>query len=272
MQNFSPSPRELIASCWRNHSLILTMVKREVIGRYKGSALGMLWSLFNPIVMLAIYTFVFSVVFKARWNTDSTSKTEFALMLFAGLMVFGLFSECLNRAPTLILNNTNYVKKVVFPLEILPWISLGSALFHFAVSLFVWLTAYVFLFVTPHLTIFLLPVVVFPLIMLSMGLGWFLASLGVFLRDVGQVVGVLTSVLMFMSPIFYPASALPEAYRGYLMLNPLTPIIEDVRRVLFLGDGPDLMQLATSYIVALIIFCLGFAWFQKSRKGFADVL
>ncbi|QKF49952.1 ABC transporter permease [Pseudomonas graminis] len=272
MQTFSPTPKELIASVWRHRALITAMVKREVIGRYKGSMLGMLWSLFNPIVMLAIYTFVFSVVFKARWSVDSTSKTEFALMLFAGLMIFGLFSECLTRAPSLILNNSNYVKKVVFPLEILPWVTLGSALFHFVVSLTVWLVAYMFLFGTPHLTGLYLPVVVLPLMMLSMGLGWFLASLGVFLRDVGQIVGVLTSVLMFMSPIFYPASALPESYRGYLMLNPLTPIIEDVRRVLFMGTPPEVDQLLISYGISIIVFWLGFAWFQKSRKGFADVL
>jgi lipopolysaccharide transport system permease protein len=189
------------------------MVKRDVAGRYRGSILGLFWSLFNPILMLVIYTFVFSVVFKARWSVDSDSKTEFALMLFAGLMIFNLFAECVNRAPTLVIGNVNYVKKVVFPLEILPWVSLGSALFHFLVSLCVWLVACVVLFGELQVTALLLPVVLFPLLMFILGVAWFIAALGVYLRDVGQIVGVLTSVLMFLSPIFYPLSALPVEYR-----------------------------------------------------------
>lgn len=135
MLNFSTSPKEMLNSVWRNRGLIRALVQREIVGRYRGSIMGMLWSLFNPIVMLVIYTFVFSVVFKARWSVDSSSKTEFALMLFAGLIVFNLFAECINRAPGLIIGNVNYVKKVVFPLEILPWVTLGAAMFHFLVSL-----------------------------------------------------------------------------------------------------------------------------------------
>ncbi|WP_312245559.1 ABC transporter permease [Stutzerimonas nitrititolerans] len=272
MQDFSISPREMAASLWRNRSLVWALVQREITGRYRGSVMGLLWSLFNPIFMLAIYTFVFSVVFKARWNVGSDSKTEFALMLFAGLMIFSLFSECLNRAPGLIIGNTNYVKKVVFPLDILPWVALGSAVFHFLVSLTVWLIAYAILFGTPKITVLLLPFVVFPLVLLTLGVTWFLASLGVFLRDVGQVISVLIPVLMFMSPIFYPVTALPEAYQGYLMMNPLTPVIEQARAVMYLGQLPDLSQLGVNSLVSLLVFWAGFAWFQKTRKGFADVL
>ncbi len=272
MQHFSISPREMAASLFRNRGLVWALVRREVAGRYRGSVMGMLWSLFNPIFMLAIYTFVFSVVFKARWSVGSDSKTEFALMLFAGLMVFSLFSECLNRAPGLVVGNTNYVKKVVFPLDVLAWVALGSALFHFIISLSVWLIAYAILFGAPNATVLLLPLVVFPLILLTLGVTWFLASLGVFLRDVGQVISVLIPVLMFMSPIFYPVSALPEAYQGYLRMNPLTPVIEQARAVLFLGQLPNLMQLAVHGLASLVIFWLGFAWFQMTRKGFADVL
>ena len=272
MQHFSVTPREMAASLWRNRGLVWALVQREVAGRYRGSIMGMLWSLFNPIFMLAIYTFVFSVVFKARWNVGSDSKTKFALMLFAGLMIFSLFSECLNRAPGLIIGNTNYVKKVVFPLDVLPWVALGSAFFHFLVSLSVWLIAYAILFGTPNITVLWLPFVVFPLVLLTLGITWFLASLGVFLRDVGQVIGVLIPVLMFMSPIFYPVTALPEAYQGYLRMNPLTPVIEQARAVMFLGQLPDFAQLAIHGFVSLVVFWLGFAWFQKTRKGFADVL
>ena len=239
MQHHSLSPWEIIASLWRNRSLATALVRREVIGRYRGSTLGILWSFFNPICMLAVYVFVFSVVFKARWNVGSDSKTEFALVLFAGLLVFNLFSECINRAPTLILSNVNYVKKVVFPLEILPWVVLGSASFHMLISLTVWMVFYWIFFGLPQLTALLLPFVLLPVIFLTLGLSWMLASLGVYLRDVSQFIGIFTSVLMFMSPIFYPISSLPPEYQALFMLNPLTPVIELARDVLIWGKAPD---------------------------------
>lgn len=245
---------------------------REVIGRYRGSVMGILWPFINPIFMLIIYTFVFSVVFKARWNAGSDSKTEFAFVLFAGLIVFNLFAECFNRAPSLILSNTNYVKKVVFPLEILPWVALGSALFHALISLGVWLIAYLILFGIPHITVLLLPLIILPLLLFIMGLTLAIASLGVYLRDVGQFIGILTTVLMFLSPIFYPVTALPEKYQHILLLNPLTPAIEQTRDVLFWGKAPDMASMSIHLLSAALVAWLGFAWFQKTRKGFADVL
>lgn len=272
MRKFPTSPREIAASLWRNRSLIKASIKREILGRYRGSFLGILWSFFNPLFMLAVYTFVFSVVFRARWSGGSESKTEFALVLFAGMIVFNLFAECINRAPTLIVSNQNYVKKVVFPLEILPWITLGAALFHGAISLGVWLIAHLIFFGLPHATLLYFPLILLPLGLLIMGLSWALASLGVYLRDAGQFIGLFTTVLMFLSPIFYPISALPEAYRPLLYLNPLTPIIEQTRCVLFWGRTPDLALLGLYLLATSIIAWLGFAWFQKTRKGFADVL
>jgi lipopolysaccharide transport system permease protein len=273
MQNFSASPREMVASFWGHRQLIRNLVQREVLGRYKGSVLGIFWSLITPIFMLVVYTFVFSVVFKARWGTGGgNSKTEFALVLFAGLMVFNLFAECISKAPGLILANTNYVKKVIFPLEILPWVSMGSALFHFSVSLCVWLLAYLLLFGLPHLHIFLLPLVLGPLVLFVMGLSWALASLGVYLRDVGQIIGMLITVLMFLTPIFYPASALPPAYQPLVFLNPLTAPIEMTRDLMYWGKLPSLNLLALYATGALGFALLGFTWFQKTRKGFADVL
>lgn len=272
MQNFPATPIEIIASLWRNRSLVKASIKREVLGRYRGSVMGILWSFINPLFMLIVYTFVFSVVFKARWNGGGDSKTEFALVLFAGLIIFNLFSECINRAPGLIVGNQNYVKKVIFPLEILPWIGLGAAFFHGAVSLGVWLIAYLIFFGFPHATILFLPLIVLPFSLFIMGLSWILASLGVYLRDVGQFIGLLTTVLMFMSPVFYPASSLPEAYRIFLYINPITPVIEQARDVLFWGNAPNFVMLGIYLIATSIIACLGFAWFQKTRKGFADVL
>jgi lipopolysaccharide transport system permease protein len=272
MQNYSITPKEMAASVWRNRSLVKALVQREVVGRYRGSFMGIFWSFFNPVFMLIIYTFVFSVVFKARWNAGSDSKTEFALVLFAGLIVFNLFAECFNRAPGLILANVNYVKKVVFPLEILPWVALGSAMFHAMISLGVWIIAYIILFSVPHITVLLLPLVVLPLLLLIIGLTLGLASLGVYLRDVSQFISIITTVLMFLSPIFYPASALPDKYRHLLLFNPLTTAIEQTRDVLFWGRVPDMTILSVYLFLAALIAWLGFVWFQKTRKGFADVL
>lgn len=272
MQTFSLSPLELLISPWRNRSLIFTLVKREVVGRYRGSMFGILWSFFHPVLMLAVYTFFFSVIFKARWSAGSDSKTEFALVLFAGLLVFNLFAECLGRAPSLILANVNYVKKVIFPLEVLPWVSLGSAIFHTLISFCVWLVFYLVFFGVPHLTLLLFPVVLIPLVLFTMGLSWLLASLGVYLRDVGQIISIAITVLMFLSPIFYPASALPAEYRFLLQINPLTSVIELVRDVLIWGKLPDWTTLGIATMVSGVIAWLGFAWFQKTRKGFADVV
>ncbi len=272
MREFSASPHEMLVSLWRNRNLIRVSVEREVLGRYRGSVMGILWSFFNPLFMLAVYTIVFSEVFKARWGSGNDSKTEFALVLFAGLMMFNIFAECINRAPGLILSNANYVKKVVFPLEVLPAITLLAAMFHVLVSLSVWLLAYSLFFGVPHATALLLPLIMLPFAMLIMGLSWILASLGVYLRDVSQIISVLTSVLSFMSPIFYPVSALPEKYRQLLYLNPLTPAIEMTRDVLYWGKMPDIHELGVYWLATTLILWLGFVWFQKTRKGFADVL
>ena len=270
-------PTSLLAlgrSLWQNRSLIAQMSKREVVGRYKGSILGLAWSFFNPVFMLVVYTFVFSEIFKSRWGGVGVeeSKTQFAIVLFVGMIVLGLFSEVVNRAPTLVLANVNYVKKVVFPLEILPLIVMGAALFHAMISLAVLLSAFFLLNGYLHWTALLLPLVLMPLLILIMGLAWILASLGVFLRDVGQFVTILTTVLTFLSPIFYPVSAVPEAARVFIMANPLTFIIEQSREVLLWGHLPDWSGLGLYTLVALVFAWAGFVWFQKTRKGFADVL
>ena len=212
MKEFSAAPCEIVASLWRNRDLLRASITREVLGRYRGSFLGIFWSFFNPLFMLAVYTFVFGVVFKSRWGEGSGSRAEFALVLFAGMIVFSLFSECINRAPHLIVGNQNYVTKVVFPLEIMPWIALGGALFNAAISLFVWVLAYLVFFGLPQVTALYLPLILLPFALFIMGFSWALASLGVYLRDTSQFVGILTTVLMFLSPIFYPTKSLPEAH------------------------------------------------------------
>lgn len=248
------------------------MVRREVIGRYKGSAMGVVWSFLNPVLMLVVYTFVFSVVFKARWGAGSDSRTQFAIVLFAGLIIHGLFAEVLNGAPSLVLANVNYVKKVIFPIEILPVVSTGAALFHAIVSLLVLLGASVLLNGHVPWTAAFIPLVVLPLLVLAVGIGWVLASLGVFVRDVGQVVSLLSSVLLFLSPVFFPSEALPQFLRPWMLLNPLTFIIEQARDVLIWGRQPQWLGLAAYLAGAATFAWFGFFWFQKTRKGFADVL
>lgn len=272
MHNFSISPLEMFASLWRNRSLVVALTKREVVGRYRGSFLGLFWSFFNPLFMLAIYTFVFSVIFRARWGAGTGSKTEFALVLFIGLIVYNLFAECVNRSPGLILSNVNFVKKVIFPLEILPFVALGSAVFHAAISLIVWMLAYTIFFGMPHSTTLYFPLIVIPLAFFILGFSWALSALGVFLRDVSQVVGLLTTVLMFLSPIFYPVTAIPESYRIFLYANPLMPPIEQARNVMFFGKNPDWFVLGGYWVAMIFVAWIGFVWFQKTRKGFADVL
>ncbi|MBB5020519.1 lipopolysaccharide transport system permease protein [Chitinivorax tropicus] len=272
MQNFSISPAVMIASLWINRNLLVGLVHREIIGRYKGSTLGILWSFFNPVLMLAVYTFFFSVIFQTRWLGGSGSKTEFALILFAGLLVFNFFAECMNRSPSLILSNVNYVKKIVFPLELLPIVAMGSAGFHLLVSFFVWLGFYVVIFGIPHLGVLLFPVVLVPLALLTLGFTWFLSSLGVYLRDVSQVVGALVPVLMFLSPVFYPLKSLPEEFRAVVHLSPITVAVEQTREVMYWGGSIDWSAWGGYLVISCIIAWLGFAWFQRTRKGFADVL
>jgi lipopolysaccharide transport system permease protein len=269
------SPMALMRSLIRNRQLISQMARREVVGRYKGSVMGLLWSFLNPIFMLLVYTFFFSVVFKARWGITEgaeESKTQFAIVLFVGLIAHGLFAEVLNRAPALITDNVNYVKKVIFPLEILPIVSLSAALFHSLVSLSVLLIAFVAFNHYLHWTVVFVPLVFLPLIIISLGFAWILASLGVFLRDIGQTIGIFTTVLMYISPVFFPVTAMPEEYRPIIMANPLTFIIEQAREVVIWGHLPDWLGIGIYTFVASIVAWLGFIWFQKTRKGFADVL
>lgn len=255
-------------------SLITPLIRREIASRYRGSALGIFWSLLTPLFMLAVFAFVFGTVFKARWSemSDNASVGEFAVILFAGLIVFQLFSEVVTRAPGLILANQNYVKKIVFPLEVLVPVALGSALFHAGVSLVVLLAFILAVYGAIPWTALLLPIVIAPFCLMILGLGWFLASLGTYVRDIGQFLGTVVTALMFLSPIFFPLSALPDWLQPYLLLNPIALPVTQARDVLIFGRLPDFVALSTYAIVALVVAWLGYQWFQKTRKGFADVL
>lgn len=269
----STSPLAILRSFTEHRQLILQLVSREVVGRYRGSIMGLAWSFFNPLLMLAIYTFVFSVVFKARWgNHGSGSQVEFALIMFSGLIMHTLLSECAMRAPGLVLTNTNYVKKVVFPLEVLCWVSLGSALFHTVISLAVLLLAILLVNHALPWTVVYLPLILLPFAIGIMGFSWMLAALGVYVRDIGQVMGMIMTILMFLTPIFYPVSALPESFQIWVYLNPLTWIVEQARNILIFGTPPSLVGSLQSAAIACGLAWFGFWLFQRLRKGFADVL
>ncbi|MFZ1853017.1 MAG: ABC transporter permease [Nitrosomonas sp.] len=255
--------------------LIFQLTKREIISRYRGSFLGILWTIINPILILAIYTFVFGFVFKVRLDQSSSSENDqfsFALLLFSGLIVYNIFSDCLSRSPGLVLANINYVKKIIFPLDILPWVNLGATLFHAAISLLVFLIALLLIKHSIYWTVIWIPVILTPFLLLTLGISWFLAATGVFVRDIGQFIGLALTMLLFLSPVFYPASALPESIRDYLFLNPLSFIIEQLRAVALYGQLPDWQGLAIYTLIGLIFAQIGFVWFEKTRKGFADVL
>ena len=256
---------------FRYRTLIRQFAQREVLARYRGSVFGLAWSFLTPLMMLAVYTFVFREVFQARWGQGGGDGIDFALRMYAGLVVFNFFAECVTRAPRLIVDQPNLVKKVVFPLQLLAWVSTFSALFHLAVNAAVLLLA-ALAAGYGHASMLLLPLVWLPLVPLLLGLGWFLAALGVYLRDIGQIIGLAVSLLMFMSPIFYPVSALPERWRFWLHLNPLTLIIEDTRQVVLDGTLPAAQPLLLYMMAALAVAFLGAAWFRATREGFADVL
>jgi lipopolysaccharide transport system permease protein len=262
----------VIKGLGRHRQLIWQLTRRELAARYRGSLLGFFWAFLNPVLMLLVYTFVFSVAFKARWPGATTSRTQFALILFSGLIVFTLFTEPLLRSPTLIIANPNYVKKIVFPLEVLPCVAQATALFNAAVSFGLLLAANLFLNATLHWTLVFLPVTLLPVLLVGIGLSWFLVSLGTFLRDIGPIVGVLAQVLMFMTPIFYPLAALPQSLRGLVGLNPLAFVIEQVRGIIFYGQLPDWPALAAYLTAGLLVGWGGLAWFQRTRNAFANVL
>ncbi len=256
-----------------NAGLIWQLTKRELTGRYRGSYLGIVWAPIHPLLMLAVYTFVFSVVFKARWAVGSGEpQVEFALILFSGLIVHGMVAEMLGRGPALILQNANYVTKVVFPLEVLPLVVTITSLFHACISYGLLIAALVLVNGTVHGTVLLMPVVLIPYLVCILGIGWILASLGVYFRDISQVTGLLATVLLFVSPIFFPLEALPEAFRPLFLANPLTFVIEQTRGLLIWGTLPDWNALGVYWGVSLVVAATGFYGFQKTRKGFADVI
>ena len=267
------NPILALLSIWRRRDLLWQLVRRNIQVRYKGTIMGLVWMVITPLMMLAVYTFVFSVVFKARWGTDfGDSKVAFALIMFCGMVVFNIFAESVTGSVGVITGNPNYVKKVVFPLEILPVSAVFSSIFFGLVSLIILLAGVGLVMHKFSVTIICLPLVFVPLFLLCSGMAWFVASLGVYVRDLAHVVGIVIQVLFFMTPIFYSVEMVPKSLRPVLILNPLTTIVQTTRYVLIYDKWPDWSELAIVSLLSLIIFQLGYVWFMKTKRGFADVL
>ena len=265
------SPPDMLRNLYQSRSVIKQFTWREAMGRYRGTYLGLIWALVNPLMTLAVYTLVFGVILKVGFGSGG-KLSVFVLNFFCGLIVYNVFAQSVSRAPSLIRDNPNYVKKVIFPLEILPVAILGSSLIHGLIGLAILIPAMVIFGANISATICLFPLLLLPLCALTLGVGWFLASLGVFIRDISEVVVVLLQLLFFLSPVIYSVSALPPALQLVLRLNPLTTILEDARRTLILGLAPEWGWLLGVTLVSLVILQFGYIWFMKSKRVFADVI
>lgn len=268
--------RAKLARWWGQRYLVRQLVRREVAQRYRGSLLGGVWQILTPLLMLAVYTWIFSVVFQAKWGKpgagSGSHQIDFALNVFAGMLFLQVFVDTLSRAPSLITSNANYVKKVVFPLAVLPVVNLFASLFQFGVGLVIWGTFYFAVHHTLHPAMMGLPLILLPFLLLTLGLAWFLSATGAYIRDIGPAMQMVLTLLTFVSPVFYPLDILPEALQAWLVLNPLSFIIEQGRAAMIQGLWPDLPGLLVYALVSGVVAVAGYAWFGYTRQGFADVL
>lgn len=269
------NPFRMVRTVLASRDLAFALARREVENRYKANALGIVWALVTPLLLLGVYTFVFAIVFPARWGDDGTTGGlgHFALNVFLGLLVFAVFREVVARSPGLIVGNRQYVKRVVFPLECLSIADLLVALFSFAIGSVVWLVG--FIAITggpPHWEAILVPVLMLPVAFTALGVSWFLSAIGVFLRDIQHAVELGVTVLMFLTPVFYPLDRVPAAYRVYLEWNPVAQVMEAGRAAAVHGSQPDWSRFAVALVASLLIATIGFGVFSKAKRAFADVL
>ena len=269
---YRADPLYIPGSIVEHRFVISQLAKRAILGRYRGTVLGLLWSLVTPLLLLAVYTFVFGTILEVRWVSQSGGNAEFAAILFSGMLVHGILAECLTQASTLIVSNPQYVKKVVFPLEALPWVTVISAFFQGAISTGILLIYLFFVQGSIPWTAVLFPIPLFVLAFVCIAVGWLISATAVYLKDIAQMMGLLSTVLFFMAPILYPKTALPVEFQNLLYLNPLTYIIEQFRAVVLWGELPNWSGLSLYGIASVAIAWMSLAWFQKPRKGFADVL
>lgn len=263
---------DLIRTYWHHRMLIKQLTKKEVLGRFQGAHLSYFWVILEPLLMLSVYVVVFKFIFHRHWYSEDETALEFAAIIFSGLLVFNFFRQSVSSSPRLIINNVNYVKKVVFPLEVLPLVNVLASLFNLCISLLILSIIYLSVFGYLHLEILYTPLILFPLFLFVLGLTLFLASLGVYFRDVSQLIGLVVMSTLFLSAIFYPIELIPEKYQVLFYLNPVAFTINQFRKLWLMGHPPEWLWLMGYYIFSLLVAWLGFYWFQKTRKGFADVI
>lgn len=268
----SRRPRGIFVTALAHRSLVVELTRREIHGKYRGANFGMLWALISPFLMLAVYSLAFGNILRSQWPQTGDGPHSFALILFIGLIVHGFFAECFTRAPQLIVQNPNYVKRVVFPLEILPWPMVLSALFHLFTNLIAFIVLQALVDHRLVWQVVLFPFTAIPLAILALGVSWWLAALGVYIRDVGQVTSVLVTALLFTSTAIMPLSAVSPKVRWLFELNPLSFIIDQSRRVALWGQLPDWWGLGIYTLVSLALAYLGYWVFAVTKRGFADVL
>lgn len=264
--------RNPFAAFGRHRNLTRELVRNEILGRYRGASFGVVWSLLGPFLMLVVYTIAFGSILKGRWPQVGETHAEFGLVLFVGIFVHGFFSEGFTRSPRLMLEHANYVKRVVFPLDILPWTVVLTALFHLAMNVLVFCLLSFFVYSQLSPMVVLLPVVLLPLVLVTVAVSWVVASLGVYLRDIAQVVPVVSTAMFFLSSAIVPLEAVPDAYQVVFRLNPLTFFIDQSREVALWGRQPDWQGLALYFVGGLVAACAAHAWFRRTSRGFADVL
>ncbi len=278
-------PLAFLTTGFRHRDLIARLAWRRVQSRYRGSVLGAAWLVVQPAMLLAVYTLVFSLLFEAKWGTSgaevwNTSGTRaladdplaFGLLVYSGVLLLSFFSECVNEAPRLMLDHERFIVQVRFPVEILPWVSLVSSFYLFAAGAAVTLVATVALYGPPPALALALPLVLLPVAFFTLGVCWFLSSLGVYFRDLSQLTVMATTALLFLSPVFYPVSRVPEALRGAYALNPFATLLEGSKSLLFFGHAPDWSALSIVALVSFAVAGLGHAWFMHTKRGFADVV
>jgi len=272
LQSVPLNPWRISALIWRQRQLLRQLTNRAVQQRFRGSVLGLLWAILNPVFMLLVYTYVFGIILNVRWNGEG-GHFFFAMHLYCGLIVYGIFSESVGTASGQVISNPSYVKKIVFPLELLPLASMGaSVIFNlFSLAILLFCTQFFLHPLTIHLAA--LPIVWLPLFLFTAGWSWIVASLGVYLRDIGQLIVIILQVVFYLCPIVYPLARVPATMqKWYLLVNPLAVSVEESRRVLLQQSWPVWHWLPVNYLVCLLVFVFGYYIFMKTKRGFADVI
>jgi len=266
------NPLTVLGLIWRYRELVFPLARRKIASRYRGSVLGVFWAVLNPLIMLGIYTFIFSVIFQSKWGLSQSDRPEFALFLFSGLILYSVFADCINEAPAVLLENKLFIRQLVFPTEILAWVDLLVSLFNLFINWLILMGFYALVIGMPPTASLYLPLIVLPILLITLGGVWLVSSIGLYLRDLGHMIRLFTTALLFLSPIFYPAAAVPERFQAYYAVNPLVHILEMSKGALFYGLHPDWEVLGFCLIGSWAFAWIGYIWFMNAKKGFADVV